>query len=311
MIKKRVLFPVTLLALAWTVTLIEAQQPAGSVQDATPAVSTPHTNLTPSSSSVPHTVLRQAKPPAPEVLPQPAEASPAQQPQIIVTSPAPAIPPWQWYERVAWGASIVLAVLGYVGILLALRTLKNIERNGQSSLEAARAAVTAAECTLSQTKAILEFERPWILVSVEPYLTAENSFKIMASNRGRRPARITHLSDQVHIVTEEAQLPKTPGHDSVEPQMQEEPLILLPGESLAIARFSRNDVAQICKTDDQLRRIASWEEIIFLFGRITYHELTGPADQQPHLTDWCCRYIHGETKSALLVGGPPGYHRHT
>ena len=48
------------------------------------------------------------------------------------------------------------------------------------------------------------------MVTIEPFLTMENSFKVMASNRGRSPARIITSVDQVKIATDETQLPKTP-----------------------------------------------------------------------------------------------------
>ncbi len=311
------LFAVTLLGCAWTASQIFGQQPASPLPGAKPAVSGVHSAAGTSSipsKPTPSTVKQTVPPVAPAAQPQelPAQADnmATQQPQIIVTSPVPQAQTWQWYQRVAWAASIVLAVLGYVGIMLALRTLKNIERTNQSSLEAARAALTIAESSQSQTRALIESERPWILVSVEPSLTKENTFRVLASNRGRRPGRITHLSDQIHIVADENDLPKDPGHGSAEAQFQEEPMVLLPGESLVIASFGRKDVAQICKTDDQLRQVAAWEATIFLFGRITYEDLTLAAQKQSYESDWCCRYIHGETKSALLLGGPQAYNRH-
>lgn len=304
------MYPLTLLVIAWAAVSSAAQQPNDAVQTARPAVSTPRTSPGATSSAAqPATRLDNGAAPQEPVSSSDSVAS--QQPQIIVTSPAPPAQVWQWHERVAWAASIVLAVLGYVGILLALRSLKNIERNSEGSLEAARAALAAAESSLNQTKSIIEAERPWILVSVEPHLTEENTFRVMLSNRGRRPGRIMSMSDQVHIVPNEEDLPKAPGHESVELQSQEEPLILLPGESLVIANFARKDVAKICKTDEQLRRIAAWEDTIFLFGRVTYQDLTQVSDRKPYETDWCCRYIHGETKSALLLGGPEGYNRHS
>lgn len=235
----------------------------------------------------------------------------SQQPQIIVTGPPPATNTWLWHERVAWAASIVLAVLGYVGILLALRTLGAIRRSNEANLETARAALAAADAMLSQTKALLEFERPWILVHVEASLTADNSFMVMASNRGRRPARITQLFDQVNMVPADSDLPFSPELDPIDSKEQEEPLILLPGESTVIARFLRKDIAQICKTESQLQRVASWKEVIYLLGRVTYMDISpSSANPSPYQTDWCCRYIHGETKSALIIGGPQAYNRH-
>ena len=60
-----------------------------------------------------------------------AETPTSNQPQIIVNPPPAPVPEWGWREQVAWGATIVLAVLGYVGIMLALRTLKSIDRRGR------------------------------------------------------------------------------------------------------------------------------------------------------------------------------------
>lgn len=314
MIQRPVWFPVSLLAIALTAASAGAQQPtAGNhITTTSPAATRPEATGAQTANPLQAGRPAAAQQTAPTDEPLGAQENvSSQQPQIIVTGPPPPTNTWQWHERVAWAASIVLAVLGYVGIMLALRALGAIKRSNEASLETARAALAATDAMLSQTKALLEFERPWILIHVEPSLTTDNSFKVMASNRGRRPARITHLADQVHVVPDEGELPTTPELDTVEAQEQEEPLILLPGESTAIARFNRKDVAQICKTEDQLRRVASWQEVIYLIGRITYRDISSAsASAASYQTDWCCRYIHGETKSALIVGGPQGYNRH-
>lgn len=314
MIQRPACFPVTLLAIALVAALAGAQQPAGSNHAATSTPVTMQTQRAPVPTGAPtqSTQPVAASPQAPASEPAtPDQSVSSQQPQIIVTGPPPATSTWQWHERVAWAASIVLAVLGYVGILLALRTLSAIKRSNDASIETARAALTVADTMLSQTKALLEFERPWILIQVEPNLAADNSFKVMASNRGRRPARITQLVDQVCMVSEESELPATPEYELKEGDEEEDPLILLPGESTAIARFTRKDVTQICKTEEQLRRVSTWQEVIYLLGRVDYRDIS-PASAQtaPYQTDWCCRYIHGETKSALIVGGPQSYNRH-
>ncbi len=314
MILRPAWFPVSLLAIALTAGIAGAQQSTTAGHPTTQPADATHPQ--PAAISAPTSVHPAQTAPA---QPQTSVAEPplaqdnvsTQQPQIIVTGPPPATNSWQLHERVAWAASIVLAVLGYVGIILALRALNAIKRSNEASLETARAAMGVADALLGQTKALLEFERPWILVHIDPSLTAENSFKVMASNRGRRPARITHLADQVHMVADESELPATLDYDSMDMQEQEEPVILLPGESIAIARFTRTDIAQICKTEEQMRRVATWQEIIYLFGRVTYCDVSpSSADVSPYLTDWCCRYIHGETKSALIVGGPQSYNRH-
>lgn len=235
----------------------------------------------------------------------------SQPPQIIVNGPAPANPPWTWYQRVAWAANIVLAVLGYVGILLALRTLKKIERQTESGAAALQIAKDCASAALAQSQALVDSERPWIVVSVEPFLTMENSFKVMATNRGRTPAKIVSTVDQVEVAIDETHLAETPEFESFESGALPNPIILLAGESVGIRPFRREDVRSICEDDAQFERIELWQEKVFLFGRVTYMDLLSGPGKKVHETDWCCWYVHGEKESALLVAGPPEYNRHS
>lgn len=239
------------------------------------------------------------------------EPAPSNQPQIIVNpTPAPQRI-WDWREQVAWAAGIILAVLGYVGIMLGLRTLKSIDRHLVSSAATAQAALESANASLALAEAIANSERPWIVVTVEPFLTMENSFKVMASNRGRSPARITTSLDQTRVAPDETALPKTPEFEKREAGDEPEPIVLLPGEATGIWAFNREDLPAICKTSEVLKRVEKWQETLFLYGRIVYLDLNAPEGKQEHETFWCCRYIHGEKSSALVMAGPPAYNKHT
>jgi len=70
-------------------------------------------------------------------------------------------------------------------------------------------------------------------------------------------------------------------------------------------------VKGICESEEAFRRVENWEEKIFLYGRVLYQDLIAPADNQTHVTAWCCWYIHGRQKSALVISGPPEYNLHT
>jgi hypothetical protein len=233
------------------------------------------------------------------------------QPQIIVNPPAPAPVEWGWRQQITWGATIVLAVLGYVGIMLALRTLKSIDRHLVAGNSTTQAVMDSANAALSLAQAIASSERPWIVVTVEPFLTMENSFKVMASNRGRSPARIVSSVDQVKIAVDETALTKPLEFPKVEPGDEPEPIVLLPGEATGIWALNREDLGTICKTPEVLKKVELWQETLFLFGRIQYLELSAVGDKMMHETFWCCRYIHGEKSSALVMAGPPEYNKHT
>ncbi|HEU5458095.1 MAG TPA: hypothetical protein VFU68_05715 [Terracidiphilus sp.] len=240
-----------------------------------------------------------------------SENPPSTQQPIVVTSPEQPPAPWSWHDRALWGAYLLLALLGYVGIMLALRTLKRMERHMEVGAATAQAALDAADAALVQSQAMHEAERPWILVTVEPFVTMENTFKVMATNKGKTPARIVGTVDLVGVAPDERHLPETPVFENDEPGALLQPVVLLPGESLGIRRFGRSEVKEICKTRAELERIELWEDKIFVFGRVSYRDLVEVPGKKAFQTDWCCSYIHGEKDSAMVVSGPPKYNKHT
>jgi hypothetical protein len=223
--------------------------------------------------------------------------------------PAPQL--WSLHDRIAWGANIVLVILGYAGIMLALRILKNIAHQTESGVTTAQAALESAQAALAQTQALVNSERPWVVVTIEPLRTKENTFRVMATNRGRTPAKIIGKINGVAIAADAKDLPQSPDYENPESNARPESMILLSGETAGILTFSRDEVRAICKTGEVFKQIELWQESIFVYGRVAYMDLIAPPDQQIHQTDWCCRYIHGEKNSALVIAGPQEYNKHT
>ncbi|WP_162601487.1 hypothetical protein [Occallatibacter savannae] len=238
-----------------------------------------------------------------------AENAPQPPPQIVVTAPPAQAVPWSWHDKVLWGADLVLVILGYAGVLLALKTLKNIQRQTEFGVSAAQAALQCANAALESSQAIVDSGRPWIVITVEPFLSVEHGFKVMATNRGRTPARILAKADCVRIAKDETELPTPPDYDSGKSATPFEPIILLPGETAGIRPFRRSDVRSYCSSDDQMKRLERWEEKLFVYGRVIYRDLISPMDQPNHETDWCCWYVYGD-KDALVLAGPPEYNKH-
>ena len=234
-----------------------------------------------------------------------------QQPHVIVTLPAPTPQPWLWRDRIAWGANLVLALAGYVGILLALRLLKRIDRQTRFAEAAAETASNSAQAALLHAQAIIDSERPWLVVTVEPALNMENSFTVMATNRGRSPALIVGTLEQIMIAIDEAQLPNTAQYENREVKAPLVPIILLPGESTGIKPFNREDLKGICESEAEMKRVENWQEKVFIYGKLIYRDLIAPRDKQIHETNWFCWYIHGRQKSGLVIAGPPEYNLHT
>jgi len=244
----------------------------------------------------------------------------------------PAPPPlvWTWHDRILWGAYILLALVGYAGLMIGVSTLKKIERRAAEAEEARSsepvavpvaapviapvvdtAAADMARAALLHAQSMVNAERPWILVTAEPTPGAESSFEITATNRGKTPATITAASDQSLFAADEANLEPQAEFTPVQTKSRFVPIILLPGESATLKSFSREDAKALSGSDEKLARLESWEERLFLRGKVAYNDLITPAGKEAHETNWCLWYIHGKQRSALVPAGPAEYNAHT
>lgn len=194
---------------------------------------------------------------------------------------------------------------------MGLSTLKKIERQTIYSETAAQAAADSAQAALLHAQAIIRAERPWILITVEPSRSVENGFTVTATNRGRGPARIVSTIDKITSAVDQSHLPEQPQYDEVTPSAALSSVVLLPGEATGIKSFSRDDVKSFCGSDEKLRRVEKWEELILLYGNIVYKDLIAVGETVTHESSWCCWYIHGRQKSGMVMAGPPAYNRHT
>jgi tRNA-Thr(GGU) m(6)t(6)A37 methyltransferase TsaA len=234
-----------------------------------------------------------------------------QQPRMIVTLPAPPPVTWPWHDRILWAAFLVLAILGYVGIMLALSTLKKIERQAAALKDAASAAQDTARAALLIAQSMIDSERPWIAIDVEPSRVGENSFNVFATNRGRSPAAIVQSLEHIQVAIDESHLAGVPDYRSEKLGAPPVPVMLLPGKSVVIKTFGRDDLKNVCKSEETLRRVQNWEEKLFICGKIIYRDLIAPPENQFHESTWCCWYIHGRQKSGMVMAGPPSYNLHT
>jgi hypothetical protein len=150
-----------------------------------------------------------------------------------------------------------------------------------------------------------------VLITVEPSRSIVNAFALTATNRGRSPARIVTSVDKITSAVDQSHLPAAPQYGDAEPNTALSSVILLPGESIGIRTFSRDDVKSVCETEEKWNRVERWQELILLYGKITYKDLVTLEDKQAYESSWCCWYIHGRQRSGMVMAGPPEYNRHT
>ncbi|HTW61158.1 MAG TPA: hypothetical protein VMD55_05070 [Terracidiphilus sp.] len=250
-------------------------------------------------------------PPAAAASPEDNTPTDEPTPQITIATPAPAAAPWLWPDRIAWIARIVLFLFGCVGVYIGLSLLRKIDRQTQYAETAAQSAALSAQAALLHAQAIVRSERPWILVTVEPSGKVENRFMIVATNRGRGPARILSAVEKITTEIDQSSLPPEPDYEDAETNESLDAVILLPGESTGIKSFGRDDVREFCVNEEQFKRVERWEEVILLYGKIVYEDLVDLGNVEPCQTAWCCWYIHGRQNSGMVMAGPPAYNRHT
>lgn len=230
---------------------------------------------------------------------------------ITVVNPPAVVTPFLLRDQITWAASLVLVLMGYAAIMMAVSLLRKIERQTRAAENAAEAARTSAEAAPMHVQARQRAERPWLLVVAERAIEKENSFSIVAVNRGHSSAQITALRDEAMVAADEAQLPGTPQFPDGKWKEQGSQVILLPGESMVLKKFGRVDAKMFCGSDERLKRLEEWVDKIYLYGSVTYTDLTSPEGERNHETGWCFWYIHGRQKSGMVLAGPTAYRVHT
>ena len=303
------------LALAPGACPAQTGKPTTSAKPATPAQANKSNTPAPAVATPAAPAATQPVAPAPST--PGASTSPActngpcdyEQPHITIATNAPAPAPWPLQDRIKWLTVVLLVIIAYVGIWLALSTLRKIERQTRYAETTAQAAADSAKAALLFAENQARAERSWILITADPTPGVINGFSVVATNRGRSPARIVSLAEDIAIVHDEAQLPSAPVFKAA-PRAPLAPILLLPGESASIKTFHRDEVKSICENPEQVLRVEDWEEKIYLFGNVAYTELAAPREEA-HETGWCCWYIHGRQKSGMIMAGPLDYNRHT
>ena len=280
-----------LLALAtWSAAPAAGQAADSDVQKGAPAK--------PAASAASHLSARTTPDPGPIDYPMP---------QITVMAPPQPQANWALHDRVSWAANLVLALLGYAALWIALSTLKKIERQTKLAEEEVSLAASTARTALLHVEAVIRAERPWIMVTAEPSPDRAGSSIVVATNRGKSPARIVAMTDKIQSAVDEAHL--SPDFDVTigEQSPAMESVILLPGESTAMRMFGREDLERFCANDEALERVENWEEKVFITGKVVYKDLNAPDDGRTHETPWACWYICGQKKSGLVTIGLPGW----
>jgi len=195
------------------------------------------------------------------------------------------------YDWLVFGCSLVLAGVGIWGVIVAVRTLKKIERQ-------TKATEKAAEAALKQAEHLIAAERPFLMIEATGFEFVE----IQAWNRGRSPAQIIFYNNFPNITTPLISEDWNPdrkygygydidGMEIINIQW------LAPGGSMVIGSYELNAL----KEGDPQR----WEEVralkrwMYLWSAVKYRGLSGDRIYES-------RYCYRVRSAGPQMAGPPG-----
>jgi len=202
-------------------------------------------------------------------------------------------------------ASIGLLIVGIIGTYIALGTLKNIERQTKSG-------ETAANAAFQNAQAVINAERPWLLVVIKPMKGPMGGFNVHVRNKGRSPAMITAAYIGCTAVKEMSALPEKAPY-SIGSLIQDR--IIVPDGAVRITWFDAKMFENILK--DSYPRFYG-EKRIFVFGKVLYRDLANPDKSVIHETRWVGLYqppVGDEGGNSIFhmqgIGVPDEYDRYT
>jgi hypothetical protein len=175
----------------------------------------------------------------------------------------------RWYRLFSWPEGITAWAIILTLIAIA-------EQTAQTRV--------AAEAALLNAKAVINAERPWIMVSVKSPPGPMGGFTVYARNKGRTPAMVTEARIGCVAVKNVSELPPKAVFPIANPIQNK---IIIPGGAAHVIWFDQRLFKAVLK--DSLPQF-SWDGQIFVFGKVLYRDLANPDKTVIHETRWIGLY---------------------
>jgi hypothetical protein len=211
------------------------------------------------------------------------------------------------YDKVSFGVSVFLALIGLGGVWYGRSTLKAI-RGQLAEIKAAGLqtdqmlvhAGKQADAALKNAQAVINSERPWIVVEAEGY--PEIAFKM--TNKGKTPAQLVQYDPIPKVITpllgETIGKPVYGKFFEEHWQILNEPMIF-PGESRPAGSYSISILNN--EAPELWNEIATVKKRLYIYSTIKYK---GPFSDDIYTTGYCYLIWQGAKMS-----GDYGYNYNT
>jgi hypothetical protein len=221
--------------------------------------------------------------------------SPKQQNETAQKSPKCPLPEWADPFWSNWA----LVVITGIAVLLARDTLRDLREQTSNARKTAKAALLNAQ-------AVINAERPWVLVAAQRIEKIGGGFVIQGTIKGRTPARITEIYSHRIFIDLPDNLPPSPKYD--EPVIAPKEPLLVSGESFKIAEVK----PELIVAKEWRERHPHFNPYQFLcfYGVVRYEDCLARGKDRLHETRWCFAYF-AEGDNDLHPVGAEEYRRKT
>lgn len=199
------------------------------------------------------------------------------------------------YDKALVVATCLLVLVGGFQIAFLWHTVNAARKN--------------AEAALLNAKALINTERPWLVVtwgSSTPYYPG--TFLFGCKNRGNTPAKVISMSATYLFIDKPENLPVPPDYSSAA-TMPDLPF-KVGGDEFDIGNGI--NVWSIIKNSGKEDLVNTSREFLVYYGNVVYRDTFFP-DSSPegcHETRWCFVY-HAAGDKKLTRSGPEAYNRYT
>lgn len=214
-----------------------------------------------------------------------------------------------WCERLfsALVSSWPLIVITVWGIIVAIKTLNAIARQADTMEQQAKVTETAASAALLSARALINTERPWLVVTWASDKEIDGLFRFGCRNHGHTPGKVLSVSAAVCFVKRPSELEIPPDYSS--PAAPPDLNIIVRKDSFSIAHGVNAE--KYILDNRKKAQVDSSEEFLVYYGNVVYRDTLYP-DLSPeglHETRWCFFYRPYEAR--FVRGGPDEYNRYT
>jgi hypothetical protein len=195
----------------------------------------------------------------------------------------------------------IASLIAVIGVIVAVYTLRAIEREAKEIRAVASAASLNAQ-------AVINAERPWLVVATFFEKDKPELCRFECRNQGNTPAKIISISANPHFVTNPSTLLVQPDYSF--PVAMPDLTLIVHSDSFQIGHGIR--ARQFIESRGRWESVLWANEFLVYYGNVVYQDTLYPESSSEgiHETRWCFVYQPGGDR-LFLRGGPEEYNRYT